>query len=110
MDWPFHATLAAFVLLASPLDGYARVSGDPQEGRVLAERSCASCHGIDAKTRSPDPRAPAFRRVAQTPGMTAVALRAALQTSHRTMPNIVLSKQERENVIAYILSLKGPGS
>jgi hypothetical protein len=38
--------------------------------------------------------------------MTALALRAALQTSHRSMPNLVLGKRSREDVIAYILELK----
>jgi hypothetical protein len=30
----------------------------------------------------------------------------ALQTSHRTMPNLVLKDDETRNVIAYILSLR----
>ena len=37
--------------------------------------------------------------------MTATALRTWLQTSHPTMPNIVLKADDRDNVIAYILSL-----
>jgi hypothetical protein len=34
------------------------------------------------------------------------ALSAALQTSHRTMPNLVLDPNELADVVAYILSLK----
>jgi hypothetical protein len=38
--------------------------------------------------------------------MTAIALSAALNTSHRTMPNIVLEPDEQLDIIAYILSIK----
>ena len=38
--------------------------------------------------------------------MTALALTAALNTSHRSMPNILLPPEEQANLIAYILSLK----
>jgi hypothetical protein len=38
--------------------------------------------------------------------MTAIALTVALQTSHATMPNIILSPDDRRDVIAYILSLR----
>jgi hypothetical protein len=38
--------------------------------------------------------------------MTSIALTAALQTSHATMPNVMLAAEEQADVIAYILSLK----
>ena len=37
--------------------------------------------------------------------MTAI-LTGRIQTSHKTMPNLVLRKQDREIVIAYILGVK----
>ena len=40
------------------------------------------------------------------PGMTGIALSAMLNTSHRSMPNIMLEADEQANIIAYILSLK----
>ncbi len=40
--------------------------------------------------------------------MTSIALTAALRTSHRTMPNLVLSDDETKNVVAYLLGLKQP--
>jgi hypothetical protein len=39
--------------------------------------------------------------------MSEMALSVSLQTPHRAMPNIMLDPQERADVIAYILSLKG---
>ena len=41
-----------------------------------------------------------------TPGMNAMALSAALNTSHRSMPNFVLAPDEQSDIAAYILSLK----
>ena len=80
--------------------------GDPQAGFDCAQRVCSACHGISAE-KSPLAAAPRFREVADTPGMTGTALRVWMETSHPTMPNIIIEKQDMLNVIAYILSLKG---
>ena len=58
-------------------------------------------------THSPNRSAPSFEQIARVPGMTPLAVTAALQTSHRTMPKIMLNPAELRNVIAYITSLKG---
>ena len=55
---------------------------------------------------SPLPEAPTFQSVADTPGMTELALSVWLQSSHPTMPNIVLEQDDLRNVVAYIRSLK----
>src|SRR6516164_5557612 len=76
-------------------------------GFVLAQRLCAECHAIQKQySRSPNANAPHFQAVASIPGMTATALSAALNTSHRAMPNIMLPADEQADIIAYILSLK----
>jgi hypothetical protein len=38
--------------------------------------------------------------------MTGAALTVALQTSHRSMPNVIIKGRDAQNIIAYILSLK----
>jgi len=94
-------------LLTAPHGAKAQEMGRPQDGLALAQRVCAKCHAVQKQeTRSPNPLAPTFARIATTPGMTAMALSAALQTSHRTMPNLILQGDDRANIIAYILSLK----
>ncbi len=56
---------------------------------------------------SPDLKAPRFKNVANTPGMTPTALMVWLQNAnHPTMPNLMIRGQELRNVAAYILSLK----
>lgn len=77
-----------------------------QAGFVYAEHYCAPCHGISAEP-SPLPQAPRFKDVAEQPGITAMSLQVWLQTSHPTMPNIIIEPEDMRNVIAYILSLKG---
>lgn len=47
-----------------------------------------------------------FEVIANTPGMTAIALNVWLTSSHRNMPHLILSAQERDDVIAYITSLR----
>ncbi len=46
-----------------------------------------------------------FTQLASAPGMTSAALLVALTTPHAGMPMLTLSAQEREGIIAYILSL-----
>jgi hypothetical protein len=58
------------------------------------------------QTDSPVEGATPFQIVADASGITANALTAWLQTSHPTMPNIIMTDEEMRNVIEYILSLK----
>ena len=94
------------IILAGTLDAKAELVGDPQAGYTFAKGVCSTCHGISAED-SPLPQATRFREVADRPGITGTALAMWLQTSHPTMPNIVVEKQDMLNVIAYILDLKG---
>jgi mono/diheme cytochrome c family protein len=85
----------------------AQEVADLQKGRALAQQVCSECHAVGAAdARSPNALAPRFEAVAATPGMTAAALNAFLHTSHRDMPNLVLTADQTSGIIAYILSLK----
>jgi mono/diheme cytochrome c family protein len=87
--------------------GQGQEIGHASRGLALAQRLCAECHTIEKRyTRSPHANAPRFQAIASTPGMTAIALTAALNTSHHSMPNIMLAADEQADIIAYILSLK----
>lgn len=103
------AKLLGFLALAAgPLAGSSAAAqevGDPREGLAFAQKVCAECHGVAPGQLVPA-AAPTFRAIANTPGMTALALTVFLRTPHRDMPNLVLSDSDRDNVIAYILSLR----
>lgn len=97
--------LATAVALSMPAQ--AQEIGNASRGLALAQRLCAECHAIEKQyARSPNAHAPRFQAVASTPGMTAMALSAALNTSHQSMPNILLAADEQADITAYILSLK----
>jgi mono/diheme cytochrome c family protein len=98
---------ALFLTLISPAQAQ---NGDPRRGFAMAREACAGCHAISKSRHSPNARAPAFVAIAAVPGMTVLALQVSLQTSHRTMPNLILSADERANIAAYIVSLRPDGS
>ena len=47
-----------------------------------------------------------FRTIANASGMTATAISVFLRTPHRSMPNLMIEEADRNNVIAYIMSLR----
>ena len=105
-----HTLIAAVMGLAfAQLTGQisAQEMGDAKKGATLAQSVCAECHAVsNGETRSPNPKAPTFTSVASTPGMTEMALRVWLQSPHPTMPNLMLDEGAKDDVTAYILSLK----
>jgi mono/diheme cytochrome c family protein len=88
-------------------DASAQEIGQAGRGLALAQRLCAQCHAVQKDTAaSPNPDAPRFQIIASVPGMTSIALTATLNTSHRSMPNILFEPGEQADIIAYILSIK----
>ena len=97
--------LVGAVLVATVVQ--AQEAGSVQRGLRLARNTCADCHLVVKEAgRSALPQAPTFGTIAMTPGLTSAALTAMLQTSHRTMPNIVINPDDVADIVAYILSLK----
>ena len=101
--------VAAFAALTAGA-AQAEQLGNAEDGLAYARAHCAECHGVETTTDdfSPNADAPDFPVVANTPGMTARALAVWLQTSHPTMPNLIIPEEARDNLIAYIMSLKVP--
>ena len=85
----------------------AQAVGDPQRGLVMAQQVCSECHAVQrGEVPSPNSRAPTFTELATAPGMTNTALSVALTTPHAGMPMFTFTAEERQDVIAYILSLR----
>lgn len=81
--------------------------GDPALGLRYAQQSCASCHAVGAgETASPNLDAPAFDTVANTPGMTQIALNVWLNTPHSSMPNLIVDPDRIDDLSAYLATLK----
>ncbi len=96
--------VALFVAFSLPA---AAATADPTLGHRLAKDVCSSCHQIDAHTppTNKNSGAPSFVDVAKMPSTNERALNVFLRSSHRNMPNIVLSPEEIDSISAYILSL-----
>jgi cytochrome c len=99
----FIALTTVFVAGPTP----AQEMGDAKRGFAIAQMTCAQCHSIrKGELRSRNGQAPTFEGLANTPGMTPLALRVALRTPHREMPNLVLKNEEIDDIGAYIETLK----
>ena len=82
--------------------------GDAGQGGAYAKRVCSGCHNVLGNNDAPSPntRAPAFRKIANTPGMSITALTVWSRTTHPTMPNLAIETKDMDDLIAYILSLR----
>jgi mono/diheme cytochrome c family protein len=101
------ATWTASLILCSLRPGIAQQVGDAEEGRAISSAICSECHAVLlGQPFSPRLEAPRFEDIANTPRLTTNMLVMLLQTSHPTMPNIVMTETEMANVIEYIRSLK----
>jgi len=99
--------LSAAAMAATAFSAKAQ-DGDVTAGHAFARETCRACHMVDPEARAPRRIniGPAFRNIANTPGMTATAIRVFLTSSHPKMPNLILTPAEIANVTAYILSLR----
>jgi mono/diheme cytochrome c family protein len=97
----------AAAIAATGAAAQAQEIGDARHGLSLARTMCSECHLVDKVAgRSTNPASPTFETIAKTPGLTSAALYSVLQSSHRTMPNIVIKGADAKDIVAYILSLK----
>ena len=100
---PIVSALA--LLLAAALA--AQELGDRRAGHDFAMQVCSECHWVsDEQMVIPENEAPSFFQVAEDPAITPISLRVFFGTPHQNMPGIMLSDPERDDVIAYILSLR----
>ena len=96
------AALLGVVTIGAP--AHSQEYGDAGRGSTLAVRVCVACHGVRKGEDSTNPLAPSFTVIAETRGMSPMALNVALLSPHQAMPNIMLDAQERADIVAYILT------
>lgn len=80
-------------------------SGNASEGLRLARMWCSECHAVERDGPIVNLRAPDFAVVARRPSTTALSLNVFLRSSHDTMPNVILERDDADDIVAYILSL-----
>jgi mono/diheme cytochrome c family protein len=98
---------ALAVLVWMPRPVAAAEFGDAGRGAETAGRLCSNCHALpgDGQASAAD-TAPPFIALAERADITEESLRVTLSAPHGPMPTEVLSRQDRADVIAFILSLR----
>ncbi len=101
--------IAASAALAA-LTSYANAEsmiGDPEAGFTFAKQQCAECHLVEPEwVGSFGSPAKSFAEIGSDPKTTEMSLKVFLRTPHIAMPNFILTEQQTEDVVAYILSLE----
>jgi mono/diheme cytochrome c family protein len=82
-------------------------SGDAEAGRRLALQRCGTCHVVAAdQVRPATDGVPTFAELARDPAMTTSRLRLFLQSPHRPMPDLMLSRPEIDDLTSYFTHLQ----
>jgi mono/diheme cytochrome c family protein len=99
--------LAVLFVTLAVLSARAVEVGDAAGGLAYARINCSECHGVEPREMiSPFSDVPPFREIANTPGISSLALISFFQTPHPTMPDLVVPSADIHDLVAYILSLK----
>lgn len=100
------AIAALFLIRLHNAHGAAPLTDSVTAGHKLAEAWCTACHVIDAQHGTAQGAAPDFVAVANMHSTTELSLKVFLQSNHANMPNIVMTPEQRGDLVNYILSLK----
>ncbi|WP_315702124.1 MULTISPECIES: cytochrome c [unclassified Bradyrhizobium] len=100
------AIAALFLIRLHNAHGAESPSSSVAAGHKLAEAWCTACHVIDARHGTAQGGAPDFVAVANMHSTTELSLKVFLQSSHANMPNIMMTPEQRGDLVDYILSLK----
>jgi cytochrome c len=84
----------------------AIAAGDPHAGLTLAEVWCTSCHTVTENGGGRD-TAPLFSTISRRNRADTAWVRAWLANPHPPMPNFNLSRQQIDDIVAYLESLNG---
>lgn len=101
------AAVLAAAVAAAVAAAMAAELGSPVAGLDFARAHCARCHSVEPEGEGLVPsREIAFIEIARDPAMDEVTIRAYLRMPHEEMPNVMLTPEQTDNLVAYILSLK----
>jgi mono/diheme cytochrome c family protein len=85
----------------------AQEIGDAEQGHQIARTWCSNCHVVGSEQRSGSSNgAPPFVAISQMKSTTPATLHAFLETPHDRMPDLHLDRDEIDDLVAYINSLR----
>lgn len=76
-------------------------------GEATVQQWCSLCHDARGTSRAPED-APTFEQIAHRPGRDARYLRRFLDQDHFPMSTYRLFDAEKDDVVAFIISLRQP--
>jgi mono/diheme cytochrome c family protein len=104
----FRASLIALIAVIPLAAGVAAFAqGSAEAGKLLAQRWCSSCHQIEPSAAAKD-TAPSFASLGVQKDKDPGWVRAWLFNPHAPMQGINLSRQQVDDIVAYLQSL-APG-
>ena len=101
---------AACTSETKPAPSPAASAESAAKGLTIAEKWCAECHRVKPEQRTvarPDMRAPAFADIAARPEVDQGYLARFMEVQHLPMTTFRLYSDEKADVVAYVMSLKG---
>jgi mono/diheme cytochrome c family protein len=81
-------------------------AADSNNGLRLAERWCAACHIVSGAQNKGSDATPSFASIAQRADFGVEKLAFFLLEPHPKMPNMSLSRNEAQDIAAYIARLR----
>ncbi len=99
-----YLTIMGMLFIATPAAYAATGTGSANAGRDLILRSCTSCHAVSETTKASD-GAPPLSFIARDNKQRPAWIRGWLMDPHPPMPGIMLSRQQINDIIAYLDSL-----
>lgn len=107
--WLLRAAAVGFVAVAASgcagIGAGEAAKGDPAKGEAVAAQWCSQCHTIRGVQSDPK-RPPTFEQVAAREGRDRAWLRRFLNEDHFPMTTYRLLDDEKDDVVAMIVSLK----
>lgn len=100
---PRRLALGFLAAVLAPLSA-AQAAGDSARGRVLAQTWCSSCHTVEGTNVGKDV-APTFGSIAEKGHPDQLEARAFLNAPHPPMPDFNLSRDQIDDIVAYLKSL-----
>ena len=99
---PFVCRLASLLVVAH--FGAPVLAADAEKGKLIAQSRCSPCHIVVPMQRQELSNSPPFDQIAKKNDLTPETLAYLILSPHPRM-NMTLSREEADDLAAYILSL-----
>ena len=99
------------LLCGGATESFAQEVGNAAVGARIVQQLCTECHQIEARqghssNDDEEDEPSSFMDVANDSTTTPLSLRIFFRSNHENMPNLHISQDQADDLVAYILSLK----